>query len=64
MADRAKVSGRQDHKVNIITLVLNWLHDEKSGYPLIVFDSLDDIQLMHSKREEVGLDSLDSRTAR
>jgi hypothetical protein len=42
IADQVKIPGRQDAKVNIFTLVENWLRDEKIGNWVCVLDNVDD----------------------
>jgi hypothetical protein len=42
IAERAKIPGREDPKVNILELVARWLQDESKGTWLLVLDNLDD----------------------
>jgi hypothetical protein len=42
IADQAKIPGRRDSKVNIFTLVQNWLRDGKRGRWILILDNVDD----------------------
>ncbi|KAJ5819454.1 hypothetical protein N7474_005045 [Penicillium riverlandense] len=42
LADRVKISGRQDRTANIFQLIGNWLQDEKIGNWILVLDNVDD----------------------
>jgi hypothetical protein len=42
IAERMKIPGREDPKVNILELVAKWLQDESKGTWLLVLDNLDD----------------------
>ncbi|KAJ5288302.1 hypothetical protein N7508_011077 [Penicillium antarcticum] len=48
IADRVKIPGRQDAKVDIFKLVENWLRDEKIGNWVCILDNVDDDQLLCS----------------
>ncbi|KAJ6102772.1 P-loop containing nucleoside triphosphate hydrolase protein [Penicillium sp. IBT 16267x] len=48
IADRAKIRGRQDPKVNIFKLLNDWLSNAKTGKWVLVLDNLDDDNFLHA----------------
>jgi hypothetical protein len=47
IANEAQIPGRQDTKIDIFTLVKNWLEDQKSGKWLLIVDNADDADLLY-----------------
>ncbi|QKX62526.1 uncharacterized protein TRUGW13939_09687 [Talaromyces rugulosus] len=54
IADRVKISGRQDPHANIFGLVENWLHDKKRERWVLVLDNVDDHEFLR-KSPATGL---------
>jgi len=57
IAERAKIPGWDDPKVNILRLVTNWLRDEANGQWLMIVDNADNILLSSTTRENEVDDS-------
>ncbi|KAH8689766.1 hypothetical protein GQ44DRAFT_637109, partial [Phaeosphaeriaceae sp. PMI808] len=49
IADRLKLPGRKDPKINILKLVKDWLYNESNGRWMIVLDNVDDIEVFYPK---------------
>ncbi|KIN06986.1 hypothetical protein OIDMADRAFT_65891, partial [Oidiodendron maius Zn] len=46
IADKVKISGRQNPKTNIFKLVHDWLHDSKKGKWVLILDNIDDARYL------------------
>jgi tetratricopeptide (TPR) repeat protein len=44
VADRLRIPGRKDPNANILQLLRDWLHNERNGHWILVFDNVDDSQ--------------------
>lgn len=53
IATRIELPGRNDPMTDILSLVYNWLRDERNGQWLIILDNADDDEVLHS----TGVDS-------
>ncbi|KAJ5752268.1 P-loop containing nucleoside triphosphate hydrolase protein [Penicillium odoratum] len=47
IVDRVKIPGRQDPKAHTFKLLHDWLHDERKGEWVLIFDNVDDDQYLH-----------------
>ncbi|KAK6362595.1 hypothetical protein TWF730_000052 [Orbilia blumenaviensis] len=52
MAEKLKIPGRSDPKVNILPLVYDWLSGEASGRWLIILDNVDDGNVFLEKNDD------------
>lgn len=59
MADRLKLPGRKDPKINILTLVKDWLCNESNGRWMMVVDNADDVEVFYPKRKSGRNDDAD-----
>ena len=46
IANRVKISGRQNPKADIFQLVHDWLHDERKGKWIVILDNVDDASFL------------------
>ena len=54
IAAKVELPGRDDPKADILSLVYNWLCDERNGRWLIILDNADDGQVFHSTSMDLG----------
>ncbi|EAW14376.1 uncharacterized protein ACLA_074130 [Aspergillus clavatus NRRL 1] len=61
IADRVKISGRENPTSNIFQLVHDWLQDERKGKWALILDNVDDDRFLQQapliKKDDVGQDS-------
>ena len=64
IAERVKIPGREDPKVNILELVTRWLQDESEGAWLLVLDNLDNVSVFSTSQAAAPIRQSSDRDSR